>query len=778
MSKGDWSKRAVRLGLLGFASGAAFAAHSACAQQSDTSGLASDQAENPSDSGLGTIVVTAQRRAEDQQDTPVSVSTLTNEFLIENDVRTLEDLTGSVPGFVATNSVNYGSAPLSIRGVGGVNGGANIFNDEPVAVYLDGVYIGRLSFSTSDLVDVSNVQVLRGPQGTLFGRNATAGALIVTTADPSDQFDGFIEGGYNSLEEFRIAGAVSGPIVEDVLSARLAVGYSDREGYGTNLVTGNPIGGSEDLTVRGRLKFTPTSDLTINAIVEYQDREAEPATLQLGEVEGGFSNPLTPRAGLEALINSRDFDIDGPNNFSSEAFTASVAINYDFGSLELDAISAFRSYNFDGMQDSDGTGSNLFTNFGSARNDQYTQELRLSSKFEGPFSFIIGGFYIHEDNALSPFVIDNQRGLFGLGTRAQFDSFQDLDSWAIFGDATYEITDQLSLTAGLRYSRESKDFSVTQSVIILNGGTVPPIPPAGPLGGVTLPAGTPFPPGSPAGGVTFTDSATFNDVSPRVVIDYKATDDVLLYASYSQGFKSGGFNSFGLSPAFDPEDINAFELGIKSEFFDGSVRANLSGFYYDYSDLQVRVGVPIGGVDIQNAASADVLGAEAEFTAVPIDGLTLNANFAYLDATFGEGTLPAISPAALFPIGAPVALTPQSIDGNRLSRAPEWQIYLAANYEFEVGDLGYLALRADWKYQTEVFFLEVNQGDNTFREGPSNELGLRATLTTLDDQLDISVFGQNVTDNRYVTQVTQLGSFPNGALNEPRKWGVQAKLRF
>jgi len=155
----------------------------------------------------------------------------------------------------------------------------------------------------------------------------------------------------------------------------------------------------------------------------------------------------------------------------------------------------------------------------------------------------------------------------------------------------------------------------------------------------------------------------------------------------------------------------------------------------------------------------------------------LTANFAYLDATFGAGSLPAISPTALFPIGAPVALAPQSIDGNRLSRAPEWQIYLAADYEFFVDGLGEISLRADWKYQSEVFFLEVNQGNNTFREGPSNELGVRATLT-LNDSLDISVFGRNITDNRYVTQVTQLGSFPNGALNDPVKWGIQAKFQF
>jgi len=766
----NWPHRTATAGLFGAASVAVLATAPVVAQ--DTEQDTEDEAR-----ALSTIVVTAQRRVENQQDTPISVSTVTEEFLTENDIRTLEDLTGAVPGFVATNSVNYGAAPLSIRGVGGVNGGANLFNDEPVGVYLDGVYIARLSFSTSDLVDLENLQVLRGPQGTLFGRNATAGALIVTTAAPTDTFEGFAQASYNSLNEYRVSAAVSGPLIQDKLTGRFAIGYSDREGYGDNLATGADIGGSQDLTLRGRLKFTPNERLTANAIIEYQDREAEPATLQLADLFSGPSNPLIVRPDLQDLIDDEEFNLDGSNFITSEALTGSLAVSYDFGGFELVSVTAFRSYEFSGAQDSDGTQANLFTNFGSSDNEQFTQELRLSSQFNGPLSFIAGAFYIHEDNALSPFVIENQAGVFGLGTRAQFNSFQDLDSWSLFFDTTYELSDRLSLTGGLRYTREEKNFNTAFALSILNGGTIPPIPPAGPLGGLTLPAGTPFPPGSPAS-IPFADSATFDDLSPRIVVDYKATDDILLYASFSQGFKSGGFNSFGLTPAFEPEEIDAFEAGIKSEWADGRIRANLSGFYYDYSDLQVRVGVPTGGVNIQNAAAAEVSGGEFEFSAVPVEGLTLTANFAYLDATFSEGTLPAIPPGQLFFIGAPVTLVDQSISGNRLSRAPEWQTYLAAEYTRNVGEWGRLSLRADWKYQSEVFFLEVNQGDNTFREEGSGEIGVRATLTTADDRIDFTLFGQNITDNRFVTQVTQLGSFPNGALNEPSKWGLQIKVRY
>lgn len=726
---------------------------------------------------LETVIVNVQRKPEDQQSVPASITTAERKFLDENDTRTLQDLTAAVPGLVATDSVSYGAAPLSIRGVGGVNGGANLFADEPVSVYLDDVYLARLSFSTADLVDVESIQIVRGPQGTLFGRNATAGALLVATADPTQTPSGYAEAAYTDLGEYRLAGALSGPVAGEDMLGRLAIGYSDRSGFGTNTINGERVGSSQDLTARGKLLMQANSRLKLLGSIEYQKRDAVPATLQLSDLFSGPGNPLRLRPGLQSIIEANAFSYDAENFFRSDAVTASLTGDYDLGWGELTSVTAYRAYEFHGAQDSDGTGASFFRNTGRSDNDQYTQEIRLSAAGSGPLSWIGGVFYIHEDNALSPFIVDNVSGLFGLGTRAEFNAFNELDSWSAFLDATYQLNDRWALTGGLRYTRETKSFNTGFALSVLNGGTIPSIPAAGPFAGLTLTAGSPFPVGAPLE-VRFQDEASFDDLSPRAVLEYQASDSVLLYGSFAQGFKSGGFNSFGLTPAFQPETIDAHEIGAKTEWLQGQVRINASVFQYDYSNLQVRIGIPTGGVDIQNAAAADVRGGELEFAVRPFESLTLNGSVAVLDAEFTEGFLPAVPADQLFLIGAPVALESQAIAGNRLSRAPEWQGYLAAEYSILLPQWGTLSIRGDVKTQSETYFLEVNQGDNAFRGDGFAEFGVRLSLVSPDERIELSVFGRNVSNARYVTQVTQLGSFPNGAVNEPRKWGVGIKARF
>ncbi|WP_300394191.1 TonB-dependent receptor [Henriciella sp.] len=735
--------------------------------------------EAPIDTALAldTIIVDVERKPEDQQRVPSSITTADKDFLDDNNIRTLQDLTAAVPGLVATNSVNYGAAPLSIRGVGGVNGGANLFADEPVSVYVDDVYLARLSFSTSDLVDIENVQIVRGPQGTLFGRNATAGAILVSTADPTPELSSYVEASYTDLGEYRLAGALSGPIAGETLLGRLAVGYSDRAGFGTNTVTGQRAGGSEDLTLRGKLQLQASDRLKLIASLEFQERDAVPATLQLSDLFSGPGNPLLVRPRLQSIIEANKFSYDGANFLRSDAVTASLTGTYDLGWAELTAITAYRAYNFRGAQDSDGTGADLFRNQGRSENEQFTQELRLAADGPDPLSWIGGVFFIHEDNALNPFIVDNVSGLFGLGTRAEFNAFNQLDSWSAFVDVTYRLNDHWAVTGGLRYTDESKSFNNAFALSVLNGGTIPAISAAGPLVGLTLPAGTPFPPGAQPE-TLFADDASFENLSPRIVLEYQASDSLLLYGSNSQGFKSGGFNSFGLTPAFQPETIEAYELGVKSEWLRGQLRINASAFHYDYSNLQVRIGVSTGGVDIQNAATAKVRGAELEFAARPFESLKLDGSLAFLDADFTGGRLPAVPADQLFLIGAPVALELQPIVGNRLSRAPDWQAYLAAEYSRRLLRWGTLSIRGDVRAQSEVYFLEVNQGNNTFRGDGFVEYGLRASLTSPDDRVTYSLFGRNLTDARYVTQVTQLGTFPNGATNEPLKWGVGIKARF
>ena len=434
----------------------------------------------------------------------------------------------------------------------------------------------------------------------------------------------------------------------------------------------------------------------------------------------------------------------------------------------LDYLLGFRDYDVAGTQDSDGTGETYFTNKGSFTNKQWSQELRLSSQTDTKLSWMAGAYFLHEDNTMD-FEIQNHLGLFSLGTNARFNSGQDLDAWAVFVDLGYSVNQKLSLSFGGRFSYEEKDFTSDLIVNVIYGGTIPDFVPG--LGGLSLPPGAVL-----SVAPHFTAKDDWTDFSPRFVIDYQANERIMTYLSYTQGFKSGGFNAFGLEQAFDPEGIDAFEVGIKSDLLGSKLRLNLSAFLYDYTDLQVRLGVPTGGVEIANAAGAEIKGLELELMAVPAENLRFQANLALLDAKFTDGELRQVPLDLLFPIGAPIPLQQVSVKGNTLSRAPELQAFLSAEYHFDLGSGRGIAQLA-YRYQSNVFFLETGQDRDTFRSDRWGELDFRLNFI-ISDRWQVALFGRNITDERHLTQVTQLAAFPNGAVNEPAKWGLQVALNF
>lgn len=716
---------------------------------------------------LDAIVVTAQRRAENQQDVPIAISTITGEALENNRIRTLESLNGFAAGMVATNTVSYGAAPLSIRGIGGANGGGNFFNDEPVAVYVDGVYVARLSMSTADLVDIESIEILRGPQGTLYGRNSTAGAVFIKSKAPSAEASGHLRASVASFSEYRAQGYITGSLSEN-LQARASLGYSTRGRYGVNTVNGENAGGGEDLSARVSLRLTPDSDVTIGLIGEYQHRSASPALIAMTDVGvTGAASPFVRRSGLQSVLDSREFEFNDINSTKSDSWSVTATADFNLGFGSFGVITGYRDWSLSGEQDSDSTGLQLFTNSGAIAAQQFSHEMRVTSNDEGALAWLIGGFYFH-DNTDVLFTIQNFQGLFGLGTDAFFTPTQKTNAYALFADITYELTDKLSLTAGGRYSCERKAFENTLVVAILNGGMAPPTF----MGGAVLSPGTVFsaPP-------AFSDKARFSDFSPRAIIDYKPNDHVMLFASYSQGFKSGGFNSFALNPAFNAENVHAYEIGVKAESADRRFRMNASTFFYDYSDLQIRLPVPTGGVDIQNVAEARIKGFEVEAAALIFDGFSVSANVSLLDAEITEGSIPAIATdTPPFPIGAPLPLVLEDVSGNRLTRAPSVQTNISAEYEQRIGALSG-SLQANYRFQDDVFFLETNQDSDTFRNGAWGELDLRASLADAEDILELSFFVRNLADNRHITAVTALGGFPNAAINEPRKWGFEVSIR-
>jgi len=716
---------------------------------------------------LEEIVVTAQRREERVQDVPISVTALDTSFIADNGIRNIEDLSGFAPSLYTTNSVNYGAAPVSIRGIGGANGGGNFFNDEPVGVYYNDMYVGRLSFSTSDLLDVESLQVLRGPQGTLFGRNATAGALLIQTVKPTEQTEAYVRLKVAEDGEQRIAGALSGSLGRGV-QARLSAAVANRDGWGDNEFNGADVNGSEDTTLRLSLAFQPSDSVNIDVMLERQDQEATPATINVASVAPLTpSSPFVERPDFDDDLDDLSFSFNDVSENDSDATNAIVSVNWDLGSITLDSITAYREYNLDGAQDSDSTEFRLFNNFGDIGSEQFSQEIRLSSNTASALSWTAGLYYFSEDTDMR-FAINNFQALFGAGTNAAFDARQELDSWAVFADASYALNEQFTLTVGGRYSDEEKDFANDLTVLTIQNSIPLPVP-VGPFPvGSQIPGGIPFqnPP-------LFTSDADFDNFSPRIVLDYTPSNDVLAYLSFSRGFKSGGFNSFGLATAFDDEEVDAYEIGLKSTLFDGRVRLNAAYFMYDYSNLQVRLPVPTGGVSIVNAGEADVSGFELEATFSATERLRFDFNISVLDTELTRFNTQQVPDNLIYLLGAPIPLETVNADGNELTRAPELSYYLSGIYSLPLGENYTADLKVSYRYQDEAFFLETNQTQDTFRSDDSERLDVRLTLAPRSKKWEASLYVLNATDDRSITQVTALGSFPNAALSRPQQFGAE-----
>jgi iron complex outermembrane receptor protein len=764
-------------------------ANPAMVQAQDQGGSGSVADVVSAEDGIADIVVTAQRRKERLQDVPVAVSALSSDFITSNNLRSLQELSAVVPGLVTTSSVNYGSAPLSIRGIGGANGGGNVFADEPVAIYMDESYVSRPRISTAELVDVGGIEVLRGPQGVLFGRNSTAGALLIRAAEPTEDFSGRVDASATTLDEYRIQAALSGPLTSDGrILLRVAGSFAERGGWGTNSGAGGDPNSGRDWQLRGYLRLLPTDNLTIDLIGEHIYSFSVPGTVNISDIRNlrdertnpTGTNVVTPyvfRPDLKEVLDDNLYGFNSPSftRIRGDNFTGKV--EWDLGGVTLNSVTNYRTWELEGAQDSDGTPfdpptpafvtgtvNNIGNNAQTGPDRQFSQELRLSSSGSGRFSWLVGGFYFDERNQLDSVAITNQlAGPGGAGTFVRFVTDQDTSAWAVFGNLSYELASGLTVSAGARYSEEKKNFNNAQTVQVLN--TFDPPGPA------VFPAGTALA-SPPALALSRKDT----DFSPRIVIDYKATKDILLYASYSQGFKSGGFNAFrGSNPVFSPERIEAFEAGLKSDF-SRTFRMNLSAFRYDYTNLQVRVPVPTGGVGIESAAKARSQGFEAEFTMSPTPGLRFDWNLAYLDAKFIDATLSAVQVAS-WVFGTNPAVVGEDVSGNRLTRAPKWQVGINGRYSWDVGGLR-ATVQGSLRHQSRVFFLETQQQQQTYVGQPWEEVDARIAIGAPDDRWEVSVFGRNLTDNRRFTQVTAFFGLPNAAFNEPRKFGVQFTGKF
>ena len=681
------------------------------------------QTTQPNDSNLDEeeIIVTAQKRATNLQETAAAISVADGEDLREQQVTSIEGLAQTLP------SVNFGqttgNARIAIRGIGFDN--TTVGNEGRVAYHVDGVYVARPAATLAGFYDIERVEVLRGPQGALYGRNATGGAINVISRAPGDRMNGYFDATYGNYDLKKLEGAFGGP-VSDILSARFSFQAIDRDGYGKNLTNGRDVDDQSTIAVRGQLRFEPsdTFDLTLSADYFHQDDHAYSFHyLGRGSLTDLSSTPPLPgqqltgiRAGGVVPANFRDSTSDsGPDNRRTFWGLAANA-RFDMGWAELFSVTGYRGSKFQVLSDLDVTSARLtvYDQFEDA--DQFSQELRLAGEYSRG-DWMIGGYYFDESLfggtriPLDPVVLSRaptlpplsflRQGYYGVGQL-------DTKAYALFGSARFELTDQFAVRLGVRYSDETKNIDE-----VLKFDFATPFPPFVPQ----------FPPTPP--GVRRQLETSSSSFTPSATIEYKANDDLFLYATYAKGFKSGGFNLGVIQPPFAPEKITDYEAGIRADWLNGRLRTNISAFYYDYTNLQVT---KIAGtvVTIENAANAVVRGIEAEIVVRPISRLRLDAAISLLDSEYRNYSTTDPARPALGVI---------EISGNDLSQAPNYTINVNASYTLPT-DVGDFTLRGEGRWVDRVYFTQFNLDHvsqpayslfNAFLSWQSGTSGLRAT---------------------------------------------------
>ena len=575
---------------------------------------AAPAAEDEATNGLQDIIVTAEKRNSSAQRTPVAIIALSGDALAQAQVRTLTDMQQLVPAFKMGE--NDGYAQLTIRGIG--SSGFLPTSEGAVAVNMNDVYVSRPIAQLAGMFDVSSIEVLKGPQGTLYGRNATAGSVNMTTTRPTNDLSGYARVSVGNYRAVNVEAAVGGALVEDKVLVRVASFMDKHSGYGKNLVTGNGIADKDAWGVRGTLVVKPTETLTGTLIYEHYKQDDRGAALHyfgatgLTGLPGALgAPPLFQVLGGYAASDLQDIAAPRDPKFRLRIDAITGILEWNLGAVSLKSITGYRDQNSLTITPL-GAGSNVDSFFiaGEPAN-QFSQEFQLNYTSDR-LKATAGLYYFREKDASipgsSPFPRSVLNRFFGIpddGTPDYLVDFVEVGGTiktrakAAFAQATYELLDNLSLTAGIRVSKESKE------AFLINGFSL------------TLPyiANSPFTNDTPLPPVTYEPKVSFKSTTPKFGIQYQLNSKTMLYASYSKGFKSGGYDISTIAPAYEPEKLTAYEVGIKTTSANNMLRFNAAGFWYDYTNLQVAQVVG-SSIITTNAATARVYGVEAQVEAI------------------------------------------------------------------------------------------------------------------------------------------------------------------
>lgn len=729
---------------------------------------ATAQEQREDGGGVEDIVVTAQRREQNVQDVPIAISAISGNTLAETGIRDPRDLTLLVPSLSMQAGTAASTTSLFIRGVG--IGDFNSNTTGAVGVYVDDVFLGANAGKLFNVFDSDGIEVLRGPQGTLYGRNTTGGAIRFTSRKPTDELSANASLLYGRFNEVSIEAGVGGPIIADKLKVRIAGLYNNRDGTTYNRVTGNRVNNLNLWAARGIVDFTPSDNALIRLSVHGGRNTGGARQFQhRGQGVDFFGDPAflpdgTPTDGLgyadtDGDPYAGDYNVEGKERIS--AFGMSLLGEFDLGGVTLTSITAYEKVNRATLEDADASPADLVIAYYEDKPRQWSQEVRLQSDTGGPLTWIVGGYYFHEKLATDS-AFDLLRSLRDpndlLGTFDPANSLgllrypyvQTTKSYAVFGQADYEITDRLTATVGLRYSHDR--IRLDYEALFDGLGSVAPVKN---YSEVIVPL------------IDFDEAKSFRDVSWRAALNYKI-DDTLIYASYSKGYNSGGYaggastDPLQLQP-FGSEKLYAYEVGLKTEFLDRKLRFNSAAFYYDYRDLQVFVFDLSGPLPVQrklNAGNARIYGLETEITARPVRDLELFAALTLMHSEYRDFS----------------ALSGVDYSGNRLVNSPKIAMGGGATLTVPIGGSGSIRARVDGSYTSSIYLFPDNAASAKVKG--YGLLNARLSWQSADERFELALWGKNITGTTYINSIAPIVTSDQLNYNDPRTYGVQLVARF
>ncbi|MDE2561802.1 MAG: TonB-dependent receptor [Sphingomonadales bacterium] len=750
------------------------------------------QGANPADDtgdaggGLGQIVVTAQKKAENIQRVPISITAVGGERLADMQVTSLQSLQNTVPNVQIDNFANTpNNAVFTIRGIGVIE--PDPYAGNTVSIVTDGVPQFFSMGALLDTYDVDRIEILRGPQGTLFGANTTGGVVNVVTHQPTGEFGGYLKLMAGNWNRFDVNGAIELPLVEDKVSLRLTGVHTQRDGWVTNTWNGASMGDKDVNAIRGQLMIKPNSDTKITIQGEYvSGRNGAPIVVNGGQpgeanyVPAGtyWNGAVLPMYQSPCSVPNQpcvapDHFYSGNNEVPdiSNMTTRSLIATAEFNNTplgDITSITGYKNFTLFEYTDQDGTAK---TNNATRRRThgwQFSEELRSSFKAGDRFSGVAGLFYLKTNyNHYQMYHLD-----FALPGLDQFNT-QDQTTESISGFLqTYtQLTDALKLSAGIRFTHDRINARSTLDY------------------GMNAPALT-----DPNWAYAFTAAGyvdlrtkthdidvggrkSWNNVGWKIGLDYEIDPGKLLYASWARGFKSGGFTgrigvpSDGDTP-YNPEKVDTFEAGLKADFLDHHVRTNLAVFHTNYRDMQVAEiyfdkATNVQGNRILNAASSKIDGFEFETQVVPVEGLTLRGSVSYLNARYSE-----------FLYSDPISGLNIQLAGKPLQNAPKWQATLGANYSYQLGDAGKIVADVSWSYTAKKYYTAILDTPRSQIQ-PMYYLDGLLTYHAPDDRFTIGLWGKNLLNEHYISTVYDSPGYMGlVGYAPPRQFGASVGFNF